>query len=146
MDLREFHRELKEIEQDIEARGLNATVEARINYCGDQIAITVGANEPYDANGYWSSSRDFDATPGAADMALEEARSWVMGLPSAEDRAIEMMLKKLNLLAEQLPKGGNEIAQVVWAEIHKMLMAKADQLAKNGLPSPARIQQIKEAS
>lgn len=142
MELIEFYGELKKLEDEIQTRGLVPTVDGRVNWCGERLAIQVRAAEPFDANGNWSSEREFDGSPEEVEAVIQEARGWIAALPSEEDRIIELMIQKLNMLAGQFPKGGSDIAQTVWKEIHSMLMAKAEALAKNGLPSPARIQQL----
>lgn len=142
MDLIEFHAELKKLEESIKAQGLNADVRGHVHWCGEEMSIEVTASEPYDDKGFWRSEREFPGSPGKSDEILAEARQWVLALPNAEDRAAELIIQKLNKLAGELPKGGSDIARAAWAEVHKMLVAKAGHLAKNGLPSPARIQQI----
>jgi len=142
MDTNELYSGLKRIEASIESRGLRANVRAHFNWCGDPISIGVEAKESADANGAWSSERRFRGTTNEVHRLLDDASSWVSKLPGAEDRALELMIRKLNELAGQLPKGSGELAQAAWREIHNMLTAKAEQLAKNGLPSPDRISKL----
>lgn len=142
MDISELHDECRQIEQIIKSRALRAECYVRMNQYGEPLAVVVSAREAYDEKGYWSSEREFTGETKDAARLIREARDWVAALPSEEDRAIELMIQKLNKLAGELPKGSNDIAQTAWAEIHRMLTAKAETLAKNGLPSPARIQQI----
>jgi len=141
MDITELYDECRQIEQIIEQRGLIAHCRAGIHAFGDELCIDVSAREEIHENGYWSSERSFAGRKDEAERLVREAGEWASQIPGEEDRAVEMMIKKLNELASKLPKGHGEIAQTAWSEIHRMLMAKADTLALNGLPSPARIKQ-----
>ena len=49
------------------------------------------------------------------------------------------MIRRLNEIADKLPEGGNEFAVQAWDEFRKLLLTKAERIAKNGLPSPSRI-------
>lgn len=142
MDLKEFHGELKKVEARIIDSGLIPEVVAHFNWVGEEIAIIVGACERFEKNGRWTSSREFAGSPDNVEKLLDDVNAWVSALPSAEDRAIEFMIRKLHEISEQLPEGGSDVAKAAWKEIHNMLMAKAEHLAKNGLPSPARITEI----
>ena len=143
MELDRFYSELMRVEALITERGLDATVSADVHWVGTPLSIRVRASESFDAEGYWSNERRFEGEPDDAPRLIREAQTWVMSLPPAEDRAIEVMIRKLNEIVGKLPKGNTEVAQGAWSEIRKMILAKADQLAKNGLTSPARISEIR---
>jgi hypothetical protein len=144
MNTQEFYRNLVELESVIKSKGLSrATAQGHVNWVGEEVAITLYAGEPYDEKGYWHSERTFEGALAQTEDLLRNAFSWVHELPDAESRAIELMIQKLNKLAGNLPKGSTDIARAAWAEIHGMLMAKAERLAKNGLPSPNRIAELR---
>lgn len=143
MELQEFYSGLMNLEARIHELGLHGSVVGRMNWYGDSVNIEVTGREPIDANGNWTRTRRFSGAPSECERLITEAEEWIAAIPSPEDRAIDTMIKKLNQLAESLPKGGNDIARAAWEEIHKMLIAKAEQLARNGLPSPARISEVK---
>jgi hypothetical protein len=142
MNITEFHAAVVRIEGMVESKGLHGYTAGHVNWFGDQVSISVRAHESVDDKGYWKSEREFTGAIEDAATFVREAQQWVYALPNAEDRAIELMIQKLNKLAGELPKGSTDIAQAAWGEVHTMLMAKAESLAKNGLPSPARISQI----
>lgn len=142
MKIEELHRSLERLEGQIRAKGLQPEARAYVNWIGCEVQIHVVASERFDEKGFWQTSRSFEGDSTEIDRIVREANEWVAVLPNEEDRAIEFLIQKINKLAGELPKGGTEIAQMAWQEIHRMLIAKAEQIAKNGLPSPARIQQL----
>lgn len=143
MELREFYNELQKIESIISNKGLKPTVQGFVNWIGDELAVQVTAAEDYDVKGYWHNERQFAGKPEDATDLLRDAYAWVHALPDAESRTIELMIQKLNKLAGELPEGSSDIACAAWREIHQMLMNKAERLAKNGLPSPNRISELR---
>jgi len=143
MDLQAFYQNLVELESVIKSKGLRATATGHVAWFGDEMTVRVAASEPVDEKGYWKSERDFVGALSETDTLLRNAFSWAHAVPNAEDRAIELMVQKLNKLAGELPKGSTDIARAAWAEIHAMLVNKAERLAKNGLPSPNRIAELR---
>jgi hypothetical protein len=139
MDIEIFYSELQDLERIIRDKGLKPTVHGFFFWIGDEIAIQVTAAETYDEKGYWHSERHFGGKLGDVADLLRNAFEFVHALPGAEDRAIELMVQKLNKLASELPKGSTDIAAAAWKEVHTMLVSKAERIAKNGLPSPQRI-------
>ena len=142
MNIDALHTELKDIERTIRANQLEPSVCAHINWCGDEIDITIRAAEKYDVNGFWKTEKSFCGNIDDAEALLSGARSFARALPSAEDRTIELLIQKLTKLASELPKGSTDIAQAAWAEIHAMMIGKAERLAKGALPGPVRIASI----
>lgn len=143
MDLKEFYSCIIELESIIKNKGLRPSVQGHFNWIGDEITITASAAEPYDEKGYWHSERNFAGNLDQAEELLQSTTSWVHALPGTEDRAIELMVQKLNKLASELPKGSTDIAAAAWKEVHAMLVNKAERIAKNGLPSPNRIAELR---
>lgn len=142
MNTQEFHERLKKIENMIESKGVSGEACCRINWFGDELRVSVVAQEEYDTNGYWRREKSFCGEAHEAERLLSEAEAWAYVVPTEEDRAIELMIQKLNEIADKLPKGGSDIAVKAWGEVHAMLMARARSLAKNGLPSPVTISNI----
>lgn len=142
MQVTDLHTALVQMTAEIEARGLHGYAQCQLNWFGTEIQIDVTAREDVDPNGYWQSEKSFKSRIDDADEALTDARAWIAGLPDQEARAIELMVRKLNELADKLPKGGNDIARTAWEEIGRMLLARADRISKNGLSSPERISQL----
>lgn len=143
MELRQFYTELQEIESIVRRKGLNAAARGHVNWFGDEVSVEITAAEPFDDKGHWSRTREFVGTPQEMTTVLRDAYDWSHALPEAEDRAIELMIQKLNKLAGELPKGSTDIARAAWAEVHAMLIGKAKRLAENGLPSPNRISELR---
>ncbi len=141
-----FHDGLLKISAIIRSKGLGGEAIGRINYIGDEIDLQVNASEDYDVNGYWMRENSFRGSKTDEFKLLAQAHSWAYNLPNEEDRTIEFMIQQLNLLVEKLPKGQSQAALQAWEEIGKMLLSRAASLAKNGLPSPASISNIKEAT
>ena len=143
MNLHELYSTLISLESVIKNKGLRPSVQAHFNWIGDEITITASAAEAYDDKGHWHSERNFEGKLTQAEELLQSTTSWVHALPGAEDRAIELMVQKLNKLASELPKGSTDIAAAAWKEVHAMLVNKAERIAKNGLPSPNRIAELR---
>ena len=143
MDLTKFYSELQDLERIIRDKGLKPTVHGFVCWLGDEVVVSVTAAETYDEKGYWHSERGFGGKLGDVADLLRSAFEFVHALPSAEDRAIELMVQKLNKLASELPKGSTDIAAAAWKEVHAMLVNKAERIAKNGLPSPNRIAELR---
>lgn len=143
MQLAEFYQNIVELESVIESKGLRATATGHVNWVGDQVSVALVAAEPFDDKGYWHSEKTIDGTLEDAGETLRKAFEWAHALPNEEDRAIELMIQKLNKLAGELPKGSTDIAQAAWKEVHAMLVNKAERIAKNGLPSPNRIAELR---
>lgn len=142
MNIQDFHERLKKIETMIESKGVSGEAYLFINWLGDEIRLTVVASEPWDENGHWKREKHFDGKNHEAERLLSEAEAWAYVVPGEEDRTIELMIQKLNEIADKLPKGSSAIAMRAWEEVHNMLMARAGSLAKNGLPSPVTISNI----
>lgn len=142
MNVEQLHDELSAITKAIHARGLDGHAHAHINWFGDEFLIEVGANEPFDANGHWTAAQSFSGKPSEATDLISRAHAWAGAIPSEEDRACELIIRKLTEFADKLPEGNSEIAQAAFVEIHKMLIAKAERLSKNGLPSPNRVNKL----
>lgn len=144
MDIEQFHESLAALTALIKQRGLNGDAHAYVNWLGDELRVVVEARENADANGRWSAERNFNGTPSEATDLIAQARAWIAALPSEEDRAIELIVRKLNEMAALLPKGHTDVTAAAWAEIYQILKSKADRIAKNGLPSPARVTNLDE--
>lgn len=144
MNLEQLHNELIKLETAIKSKGLTGEAHAHVNWFGSTYEIQVYAHEAYDKNGYWKTEKSFEGED--INDCFDRASAFVYALPLEEDRATEMLVRKLTELASELPKGGNEIMAEAWKDVHAMLIAKAERIAKNGLPSPTRIQEIKDAS
>ena len=145
MDVKHFHGELVAITKAIRARGLQGDAHAYVNWLGSEMEIEVTAHEPYDAKGSWKSGKSFTGNPANAETMIANAHAWVNDLPGEEDRACELIIRKLTEFTDNLPSGHSDVAQAAFAEIHKMLVAKAERLSKNGLPSPNRITKLEVA-
>ena len=134
-NLREMLDEIKKISSIVENKGLNGECEARFNYFGDEIHISVEANEPWQMNdGYWSTCKSFGGKLEELDSLLRDALVFAYNVPNEEDRAIELMIRKLNEMADSLPKGSCDIAMNAWEGIFIMLKDRACHLANNALP------------
>lgn len=142
MDVKHFHGELVGITKAIRARSLQGDACAHINWVGDELEIAVSAQEPFDAKGHWKLGRSFTGEPTDAAAMIADANAWVNALPDEEDRACELIIRKLTEFADNLPNGNSDVSQAAFVEIHKMLIAKAERLSKNGLPSPNRITKL----
>ncbi len=145
MNVEEFYDELRSIQEIVESKDISGEVYAHINWIGDEIRITVEAKEAWQADdAYWHREKSFDGGRTSGEKILNEAREWAYSLPNKEDRVIELMIQKLNQIADKLPKGTSEIAMAAWQEIFNMMKKKAESISKNGLPSPMTISDIEE--
>lgn len=144
MNITELHERLKEIEKVVESKGILGKACAHVNWLGDEFEVAVEAYEEYDKNGYWRREKRFTGQIHEEDKTLLEAEGWAYALPGEEDRVIEFAIQKLNEIVEKLPKGHTEVAIRAWEEISKMLAARAEGLAKSGLPSPLSIRDIED--
>lgn len=142
MDIKRLHDELLALTGMIRSRGLQGVAEGHINWFGDELQINVEAKERYDENGFWSSEKSFVGAPDDAPALLASARAWAASIPDEEQRAAELMIRKLNELADKLPKGGSDISSAAFEELGKLLLAKAGRISQNGLESPERISQL----
>ncbi len=143
MNIEEFYNELTSIQKIVESKGLEGGTYAHVNWLGDEIRVTVEAHETWSASGFWKKEKHFDGGRTAERKLLDEATTWAYSLPNEEDRVIELMIQKLNELADRLPKGTSEIAMAAWEEIFNMLKTRAESVSKNGLPSPVTISDVK---
>ena len=145
MSLTDFYEELKVLEDSIKLHGLNPEVYAHINWVGDAISIKCKASEPYKVDdGYWHGEKNLYGTIEEVPVLLSQARQWCNKLPSEEDRAIEIMVRKLTQIADSLPEGSSDVARAMWMEIKHMILGKAERISKNGLPPPNRVTQLEE--
>jgi hypothetical protein len=142
MQLEELVERLKKIETIVESKGLEPDVKGYVNWFGDDLDIAVRASEPFDANGYWSSERSFKGSSSEAEDLLRQAHNWTYTLPGEEDRAVEVMIKKLTEVMSKLPTGNTDITRAAWEGIREMLRSKVKRLAENSLPSPDRIREV----
>ncbi len=145
MNIEEFYNRLTSIQEIVESKGLSGETYAHINWIGDEVRVTVVASDAWEADGnYWHKEKSFDGGRTSEEKILDEAATWAYSLPNEEDRVIELMIQKLNELADKLPKGTSEIAMAAWEEIFNMLKTRAESISKNGLPSPSSISNLEE--
>ena len=140
--IEDFHDEIIKIQAIIESKNLDGEVNGYVNWIGDELDISLSAREEYDSNGYWKREVRFSGLKTEASELLDKAQVWAYNLPHTDDRAIEFMIQQLNKLVEKLPRGHSEASVAAWEEIAKMLLARAESIAKNGLPSPASISSV----
>ena len=117
MKITELYSELKKIEAIIDARGLRAECVVRINWCGEELSFSVRANEPHEEIGFWSNQREFTGHHDEAERILKEAHAWVAQLPDEEDRAIELMIRKITKL---VGKASTTCSWPRWITLQKM--------------------------
>ena len=146
MDIKELHAAMDEITQSLRVRGLKGNAHCFVNWLGEEVRVGIDAREGPDIEKDWHASKNFVGSPDDIDSLVEQARAWAAQLPDADDRAAELMARKLNEMAGKLPDGNTDIARAAWAEIHRMLISKAERIARNGLPSPSRISELPQRS
>jgi len=145
MNVEKIYNELKNIQEIVGSKGIEGDAYAHINWIGDEFRVTVEAKEPWQADdAYWHREKSFGGERTSEEKILNEAREWAYAIPNEEDRVIELMIQKLNQIADKLPKGASEIAMAAWGEIFNMMKKKAESISKNGLPSPVTISDTKE--
>ncbi len=145
MNIQELYERLEGIKAVIKSKGVSGSAYTHVNWLGDEIRVTVEASDEYDKNGYWRREKHFSGKKREAEKLIFEAEGWAYAIPNEEDRVTEFAIQKLNEIVEKLPEGHSEIAIRAWEGIHKMLEARAQALAKNGLPSPTSISNIEDA-
>lgn len=146
MNIEEFYSELVSVQKIVESKGLIGRADGHVNWFGSKLEVRVVAREESSNKDYWRREKSFKGPIISVKGLLEEAASWAYSIPNEEDRVIELMIQKLNQIADELPKGTSEIAMVAWEEIFNMLKKRAESISKNGLPSPVTISSMGKTS
>lgn len=138
MQMTTFYDEIEAIEKILDEKGLeggDTTCYARFNYYGDEIIITVSASEPWHADdGYWHTEKDFGGKVEDVLFLLKDATEFAYSIPNEEDRVIELMVRRLNQMADSLPKGQSDIAVNAWKNVFNMMKDRAVSISNNALP------------